>query len=276
MTTVAALCINVARSTSTGLGMRQNQRFEFQKAVIDVIMKYWPSLELYEPEVKFTGDGWLIFSPDQRDWLALVILAKTLCAQYQTEVASLMTQPPDCIPGVRACICTGYDMEVQFPRADGTTARDWIGDSARRASRFSNCLGEGELYVDQGIYDLLSLQFAMEIIDFRELEDERKPKRDEEIRSLWIVGDVHADTVSDAPEPKPYMLLLDWTGHTKQSEEIASQISENLTHTGSFADDTPESEEQQRIAIQRLFSPLEGTPADGPRTSLIKSLADRG
>ena len=150
---VAALCIDVARSTSTGLEMRQNQRFEFQKATIDVMMKYWPSLDLREPEAKFTGDGWLIFSPDQDDWLALVILAKTLCAQYKTEVASLMTKPPESIPGLRACICTGYDMEVQFPRADGTTARDWIGDSARRASRFSNCPGEGELYVDQGIYD---------------------------------------------------------------------------------------------------------------------------
>ena len=276
MAIVAALCIDVARSTSTGLEMRQNQRFEFQKAAIDVMMKYWPSLELYEREAKFTGDGWLIFSPDQRDWLALVILAKTLCAQYQTEVANLMTLRPNEIPGVRACICTGYDMEVEFPRADGTMARDWIGDSARRASRFSNCPGEGELYVDQAIRDLVYLQFAMEEIDFSELEDERKPKREEERRSLWIVGDVHANTVSDARDPKPYMLLLNWTGHTEQSGEIASQINENETRTGSFADDTPESEEQQRIAIQRLLSTLGGTPADGPRTSLIKSLADRG
>ncbi len=156
--------------------MRQNQRFEFQKAIIDVMMKYYPSLGLREAELKMTGDGWLVFSPTTRDWQALVILAKTLCVRYQTDVQDLMTIPPESIPGVRTCICTGYDMEVLVPRADGTNGRDWIGDSARRASRFSDCPAEGELYVDQNVYDLIHLQFATTPLDFSALPPDRKPK----------------------------------------------------------------------------------------------------
>ncbi|MCZ6482297.1 MAG: hypothetical protein O6757_03500 [Alphaproteobacteria bacterium] len=273
---IATLCIDVARSTSTGLAMRQNQRFEFQKAIIDVMMKYYPSLGLREAELKMTGDGWLIFSPTTRDWQALVILAKTLCVRYQTDVQALMTIPPGSIPGVRTCICTGFDMEVLVPRADGTKGRDWIGDSARRASRFSNCPAEGELYVDQNVYDLIHLQFATTPLDFSALPPERKPKRDEELRPLWIVGDVHTDSVDDADDPGPYLHFLNWTGRTARSAEIVSQIHENVTDVRSFADDIPGREERQRAAIRRLRGVLEATPADGPRTSLIDSLTDLG
>ena len=122
----------------------------------------------------------------------------------------------------------------------------------------------------------MHLQFATTPLDFSALPPERRPKRDEEQRPLWIVGDVHSDSVDDAEDPTPYLHFLSWTGRSAESAEIVSQIHENLSDVRSLAEDAERREEKQRSAIRKLRGVLEATPTENLRASLIASLTDLG
>jgi class 3 adenylate cyclase len=216
---VTCLSIDVAKSTQTGNQLSPARRFAYQSAIIDLIDKYIPELGFIEYQAKFTGDGWLIFSPYNEDIDKLVVLGKTVCHLYPAYVADIVSGFGSFEPAVRACICSGQDYPKMVKQQDGSAIKDWLGDSARRASSLASCAYAHELLVDQPVNDRIELIFKSEQVDKSALPDSMLPKHDRE-RSVWRVGTLKHTEMDPGEGAAPYVSYLNWTGQEKESAQL--------------------------------------------------------
>lgn len=127
--------MDLVGSTKIGLDMNEIQFRRYNKAIVEHIWPYLKRFDLEASSLKFTGDGWLLFNPDLDRARAVVALAKTLSATFQREVATKLGVQEEEVPALRLAICTGEDEQVEF----GDKQKDWVGDSARRATRAAGC-----------------------------------------------------------------------------------------------------------------------------------------
>ena len=132
--TVISFAIDLIGSTAFGLQLNAGLFRRYNKALAQQIWPYVKQFELESSTVKFTGDGWLLFHPDLEKAHAIVALAKTLSAKFQSDLANTLGMKPNEVPPLRFAVCTGDDEEVEFG-TDSDKQKDWIGDSARRATR---------------------------------------------------------------------------------------------------------------------------------------------
>jgi hypothetical protein len=216
---VTCLSIDVAKSTQTGNLMSPVRRYSYQSAIIELIDRYIPELGFIEYQAKFTGDGWLIFSPYNEDIDKLVVLGKTVCHLYPAYVRDLVAGLDGFEPAVRACICSGQDFPTMVKQQDGSAIKDWLGDSARRASSLASCADAHELLVDQPVNDRIELIFRSNLVDKDALPDSMQPKHDRE-RAVWKVGELKHSEMDPGEGAAPYVSYLNWTGQEKESAEL--------------------------------------------------------
>ncbi len=235
---VTCLSIDVAKSTQTGNQLSPARRFAYQSAIIDLIDKYIGELGFIEYQAKFTGDGWLIFSPYNEDIDKLVVLGKTVCHLYPSYVADIVSGFGNFEPAVRACICSGQDYPKLVKQQDGSAVKDWLGDSARRASSLASCAHAHELLVDQPVNDRIELIFKSDLVDKDALPEAMQPKHDRE-RAVWRVGELKHLEMDPGEGAAPYVSYLNWTGQEKESAQLITAAIKAVLQVRSDRDAEP-------------------------------------
>ncbi len=228
--TVISFVMDLIGSTATGLGMNEILFRRYNKAIVEQIWPYVRQFDLEASTLKFTGDGWLLFSPDLDRARAIVALAKTLSATFQKEIARNLGLEEDKVPALRLAICTGEDEEVEF----GDKQKDWVGDSARRATRASGCCAPNQLIVNSTIKDKIFRAFATQTVVVNDLPEDRHPKRWEEDFQIYSVGEIRDDFVDDLrfeDDPAasaPYVTYLHIIGRTADAQRIFTTVGDAI------------------------------------------------
>jgi class 3 adenylate cyclase len=295
---VFCLCIDIVGSTAAGLQMDSRQRNEFNKVVVEQIEPYLSEFELEDAVVKFTGDGWLVMRPGEETIPSLVALAKTLCARFQHDLRRKLTRHAAEIPAIRASLFSGRDLAVMMPGL-GRQRRgsiDWVGDSARRATRFNSCCGENELLVDYTVYSAVHLDFSCETVLTTELPESRRPKHAEENIAIYRVGDLRAPLnlkiSKDETYYTTYAKYLRAIGELKKVEALVGEIHAAVvkqfavTAGTSTADPDPSRTSPQSLQQSRdsgatkvraaLMGALQVVPAGSVRARIERTLQEFG
>ena len=197
-------------------------RYQYQKAIIDIFDKFVKILDFADYQSKFTGDGWIVFSSENQDIEKLVVLGKLVCFHYPQDIGVLLAGIPDTTTAVRACISGGQDFPVEIRQPDGGVLRDWIGDSARRATSYANCAEDNQLLIDSKIHDKVKLDFSTALVDTANLPSERSPKHPELGYAVWSVGDLSPQVQPDA-ESAAYSVYLQWTGQEQRAVALVEE-----------------------------------------------------
>jgi len=244
---VYCLCIDVAHCTDTGLSMNSLVRREFFQAIVEQLRPYLETFELCNATVKFTGDGWLVMQPGKKAARQLVALAKTLCASFQSDISSRLSDFLDDwsgkIPAIRTSLFWGIDTAVAVPVGcdRNQTQLDWVGDSARLATRYNPCSEENGLVVGSSVYRHIMLDFAWQEIDIEALPEDRRPKREEEHVLCYSIGDLNQGLVAQisshpSDDYKYYAMYLSLIGEITEATALAGAVHSALN---------PQIEEQQ-------------------------------
>jgi tetratricopeptide (TPR) repeat protein len=227
---VFCLCIDIIGSTTAGLQMDSRQRNEFNKLIVKQIEPYLAEFELRDALLKFNGDGWLVMRPGEESIPPLVALAKTLCARFQHDIRSRLRSEITQIPGIRTSLFSGHDMAVIMPGSaqDKPGKIDWVGDSARRATRFNACCGQNELFVDYTVYSVVHLDFICEKVLLKELPKKQRPKHDEEDIAIYKIGELKPPLSLKIADDEDYYTMyakyLRAIGELRKAETLAGEI----------------------------------------------------
>ena len=190
---VIALVVDLIGSTQIALEMTEPKFRRFNREVINQLWPYLKELDLEDSIVKFTGDGWLIFQKDLEKLRALVALAKILSNRFQADIAAKMEIDKGEIPDLRLAVALAYDDEIVLPNG----SKEWVGDSARMATRASGCCAENEVIVSGSVRDKIRREFDLTCIDVENLPENRRPKRWEENFQIFSVGEIREALIAD-------------------------------------------------------------------------------
>ena len=242
---VISLVVDLIGSTKTGLEMHDLQFRNFNRALIGSIWPYFSEFGLVNSTIKFTGDGWLLFNPELEKAHSVVALAKTLAASFQSKLAESTGHTVTEVPPLRLAICTGSAEEISF----GVGQREWVGDSARRATRAANCCGPNELIVNSGpIRDTVLRIFQTTRINISALPVERRPRHmgEEEDLELYVVGEMLSTFVTalraieNPAEYAPYVTYLGFIDRLIAAKQVFTTVTNAvMTRSGLESGKTP-------------------------------------
>jgi hypothetical protein len=228
---VISMLVDLFGATAAGLEMNDLKFRQLNRALITHIWPYAKDFGLENPSPKFTGDGWLFFNPDMEKINSFVALAKTLAYCFQRNMAKELRCRTEEIPAIRAAICTGLDEEINF----GPNQREWVGDSARRATRAASCCDINEVIVSSLIREAIGRTFRIHRILVGQLPDHRRPKHWEEYDfEIYSVGELLPQfesvikTLDDPAEYAPNVTYLDYVGRTNQAKQILRSAAETI------------------------------------------------
>ncbi|MCD5417690.1 hypothetical protein LR021_05010 [Candidatus Bipolaricaulota bacterium] len=146
---VFCLSIDLIGSTEAGLKLTTQRLDSFNISLVNQIRPHLEKLGLTDALIKFTGDGWLVMTEKPKKVSALCCLATIMATRFQDEMSQKTGIVKDKIPSLRLGICSGRDIRVELP--DGR--KDWVGHSARRATRASGCCLPNEILINASVYD---------------------------------------------------------------------------------------------------------------------------
>lgn len=251
---VIALVVDLVGSTEQGLKMAEPRLRRFNREVVNQLWPYLREFDLEGSRVKFTGDGWLIFNPDMSRLRSMVALAKTLASRFQADIASSMQVDKTDIPDLRLAMAAAYDDEIALP--NGTS--EWVGDSARMATRASACCDASQLIVTAAIRERIKREFVLEDINIRRLPKARKPKKWEENLQIYSVGELQPSFLADirfADDPSefaPYAVYLRHAGRSGDAlrllGEAGASLKEQVQKGAIVAGETPRGPHESRWA----------------------------
>ena len=193
---VYCLSIDIIGSTAFGLELPTIQNDRFNTSLVKQIKPHLEKLELNEALIKFTGDGWLVMTHDVGKIHALCHLAIVMAYIFREEISKHTGIQKNLIPSLRLAICSGRDIPVELP--DGR--KDWVGDSARRATRSSGYCLPNEILIDVPIYNHIMRDFFVERLNPEQRPLEYRPKRMEEHMELYILGELKTNDGSEIYE----------------------------------------------------------------------------
>ena len=280
---VTTLCVDIIGSTLAGLKMTEVQYDQFLQGIVTQIDQYLGALRLEGAIIKFTGDGWLVMSSKPHATTSLVVLAKTLCSRFEDDIRELMTSPPATIPGLRAAICESEDMAVAVPIGEGREDLDWVGDSARLASRSADYCKKNELLVDYTIKDRIRRTFDTEKVDLSARSDPKK-KTEEEIE-LFAVQELKPGDIAGHRAEDILLKFLNWTGRLEQAKAIGADLVRKIKLE---IPETPALTQQREIssltpvgAVTPIVEPrlkrlLSGVPPGQVRNDIMTLLRELG
>ncbi|MCK5217595.1 MAG: hypothetical protein KAJ93_07385, partial [Methanosarcinales archaeon] len=182
-TTVYCLCIDMIGSTKIGLGFTNIMNDCFNISVVRQIEPHLKRYELTDALIKFTGDGWLVMTNKTEKVQSLCNLAITMASKFREDIHELSEIDKKLIPSLRLAICCGRDIPVKL--LDGS--KDWVGDSARRATRASGYCMRNEIIIDEPVRYEIHRDFSIKSLNPEERFPEFHPKRMEEKFKLYIL-----------------------------------------------------------------------------------------
>jgi tetratricopeptide (TPR) repeat protein len=221
---VYCLSIDLIESTLPGLRMTQGELDRFNRALVAQIEPHLEALAFDDLLVKFTGDGWLLMSPELKDGDRLCALAVIMRQRFGRDMQERTGLPETRIPALRMAICTGRDNRVQAWRG----GFDWVGDSARRATRSADFCYPNEILVDGAVHGLVMRDFMTQRIDPSTRPVRPGRKRPEEDLPLWSLGELRIEAAEDWEAAAAYVYALSQLGRTDDASEASRRAADSL------------------------------------------------
>ena len=217
---VFCLCIDLIGSTAAGLKLSSSQRKRFNISLVEQIRPHLKKLGLADSLVKFTGDGWLVMN-NEKKVKALCCLATIMADRFQKEMHEKSGITMERIPSLRLAICSGYDVRVEL--LDGY--KDWVGDSARRATRASGWCNGNEIVINESVREIVFRDFCIEPVTE---QDHTKPDKWEEDFSVFTLGELRPEAAADSEAPEYFVITLETIGKIEEARELGLKVSERL------------------------------------------------
>ncbi len=224
---VYCLCIDLIGSTSFMLGLTTPQQDRFNRSLVNQIRRHLKKLELTDCLVKFTGDGWLVMTDKRPTKVqALCCLATIMANKFQEEMSKKTGILVDKIPPLRLAICSGRDVCVELPPGN----KDWVGDSARRATRASRWCKENEIVINDSVREITFHDFLITLITEK---DHDKPDKWEEDFIVHSLGELRLEAAEDSEAPECFVITLETIGKIEEAKKLGLKASERLEHKAS-------------------------------------------
>jgi class 3 adenylate cyclase len=157
------LAIDLVDSTAAGQSRSTIENDRFNRALVAHLGGYIRVANLARTLIKFEGDGWLIMTKDVDLVPALCCVALALRDHFESQIARLLADASQrrraarpFIPSLRIALCCGLDSEVLLP----TGLPDFIGDSARLATRAAKFCRKNEVLVDDSVRNINPRDFT--------------------------------------------------------------------------------------------------------------------
>jgi tetratricopeptide (TPR) repeat protein len=274
---VYCLSIDLIESTLPGLLMTRAELDRFNRGLVTQIEPHLEALAFEDLHVKFTGDGWLLMSPEIRDAERLCALALIMRASFAVEMRIRTGLPEARIPFLRMAICSGRDMRVEIWKGD----IDWVGDSARRATRSAAYCYPNEVLVDSTVYSLVMRDFVTERVDPGARPIRNHNRKAEEDIPLWSLLDLRSEAAEDWDAAGAYVYALGQLGRASEAAEASLRAAERL-EGGLDGRMSANAYQWNRLlgtapnydAVLRLYSRMEDTGAQ-PNVDTLNILIDR-
>jgi len=266
---VYCLSIDMIGSTQAGLAMTTASLDQFNRSLVKQITPHLEKLSLDDVLMKFTGDGWLLMISEVRNVPALCCLAIIMATRFQSEMSQMTRISEDKIPPLRLAICAGRDIGVQLP--DGR--KDWVGDSARRATRASECCRPNEILIDETVRSVIMRDFAVLAADVEQQPGDQPPRRREENFPLFALSDIKSEVSADSKSPECFVYTLTATGRTEEAATIVEQVEQRLEKEAS----KPGIAEKDRQGIlQRWNRLMASIPGYSSAVDALKKIRSTG
>ncbi len=227
---VYCLSIDLIESTVPGLRMTQVELDRFNRALVAQIEPHLEALRFDDLLVKFTGDGWLLMTPEVRDAERLCALGEIMRDTFADEMQRRTGLPRARIPDLRMAICAGRDIRVQVWEG----SFDWVGDSARRATRSASYCFPNEILVDGAVHSLVMRDFLTSRIDPGARPTRRVIRAEEEI-PLWSLEDLRIEAVEDWDAAAAYVYALGRLGRLDDAAEASTRAASRLLDVDELA-----------------------------------------
>lgn len=222
---VHCLCMDLIGSTRAGMEIPTSRLDRFNRSLVEQIKPHVEKLHLTDVLMKFTGDGWLFMTAEPGKVGALCCLATIMANRFQVEMAESTGMATDSIPSLRLAICSGRDISVELP--DGR--KDWLGDSARRATRTSKCCLPNEILMDEPVRYLVWRDFAVERVDVGQRPPPYQPDKTEEALVLSVLGELKTEAAREPDAPECFFYTLGIIGRAEEATSAAKQAATRLT-----------------------------------------------
>jgi tetratricopeptide (TPR) repeat protein len=277
---VYCLSIDLIESTVPGLRMTQVELDRFNRALVSQIEPHLEALQFDDLLVKFTGDGWLLMTPEVRDAERLCALGAIMRDTFADEMRRRTGLPRTRIPDLRMAICAGRDIRVQLWEG----SFDWVGDSARRATRSASFCFPNEILVDGAVQSLVMRDFLTSRIDPGTRPSRRIARLEEEI-PLWSLEDLRIEAVEDWDAAAAYVYALGRLGRLDDAAEASARAASRLVDVDELAQSPSTARTTQRWnrlianaptyeSVLELVTRLLESPSR-PDTGTLVSLVDR-
>jgi tetratricopeptide (TPR) repeat protein len=277
---VYCLSIDLIESTVPGLRMTQVELDRFNRALVAQIEPHLEALRFDDLLVKFTGDGWLLMTPEVRDAERLCALGAIMRDTFADEMRRRTGLPRARIPDLRMAICAGRDIRVQLWEG----SFDWVGDSARRATRSASFCFPNEILVDGAVQSLVMRDFLTARIDPGTRPSRRMARLEEEI-PLWSLEDLRIEAVEDWDAAAAYVYALGRLGRLDDAAEASTRAASRLVDVDELAQSPGSARTTQRWnrlianaptyeSVLELVTRLLESPSR-PDTGTLVALVDR-
>ena len=268
--TVYCLSIDLIGATEVGLKFTSREFDRFNRQLVEQIKPHLENLWLADALLKFTGDGWLLMVHGAEKIPALCCLAIIMANRFQDEMSLLTQITIDRIPPLRLAICSGQDTYVLLP--DGR--KDWVGDSARRATRASGYCFPNEILIDEPVRYIVFRDFYVEPTDAKQRPAKYQPKRMEEDFPVHVLRELKPEVAADSEAPEYFVYTLSIIGRMKEAETVAQKVSERL---GDEASKIGIAEIAARQEILRSWNRLMASLPDySSALEMLKGIRDAG
>lgn len=276
---VYCLGIDMIESTMPGLRMTQVELDRFNRALVAQIEPHLENLKFDDLLIKFTGDGWMLMSPEVRDAERLCALATLMRETFVDEMHSRTGLPSTRIPSLRMAICTGRDIRVQLWHG----SFDWVGDSARRANRSAAFCYPNEIVIDSSVHSLIMRDFLTSRVNPGS-RPARSAKWEEEI-PLWSLEELRIEAAEDWEAADAYVYVLSHTGRLDDAAEASLRAASQIEGDGAALETPGEPRTIQRWnrlianspsyeSILELMSRLMESPT-APDAATLVALVER-
>ncbi|MCK5642653.1 MAG: hypothetical protein KAJ19_17730, partial [Gammaproteobacteria bacterium] len=250
---VFCLSIDLIGSTNAGLKLTTQKLDRFNISLINQIQPHLKKLGLTDALLKFTGDGWLVMTDEPKKAPALCCLATIMAEKFQEEMSLKTGLAIENIPSLRIAICLGRDISVEMP--DGQ--KDWVGDSARRATRASGYCLPNKIIIDEPVRYNVFRDFNIKSIDFKQHSPEYQPTKMEEELILYYLGELKTEAIKSAETPEYFVYTLGIIGKIEEAAKVAQQISKRLENEAIKANMNKEEASSRTLqALNRVVASL--------------------
>jgi hypothetical protein len=255
------LVVDMIGSTEKLIKLPLGQFHDFGRAMVEQMKEHWGGLEMDGQQIKFTGDGWMVFGTTNTAIQKLCCLALVMSKKFQEDMATRTGIATTEIPALRLFIASAVDAQVTLPNGQ----IDFISDSARRANRYSSLCKPNEILTDPSVQ-----HFGPRDFDFVQMTNEdratrEQPKHDEEKLDVWILNGLSNGVRSWGSMPSHYAYVF---AQVRTKEETIVAVKEAVTELNKKDSLSAANQTTARDLIQAFIS---GAPTGATANAIIAS-----